>query len=162
MNLSEICKTCELCTGLVPEQPRFRTLSEGFGDSSDKILLIDDAFSATTWSLSKKKATELFQPIGFTYTTSIRCETFSTPTIADEEIVLSRCSVWTNLLLDGKQLIVSTKYGLKQLKIASDISVGEAFRSSRLGIILCIPPILALESKVYRTKIQRAIKEAGL
>jgi hypothetical protein len=69
-------------------------------------------------------------------------------------------------LLEHRALILSTLRGLKQLKVEGK-SEGGIFKNERLGVLVCMPPLWDLVgsialSDIYRPKVQRAMREAGI
>jgi hypothetical protein len=102
----------------------------------------------------------------YIYTNSIRCH-FDVGRVLedDQEIAIARCAVWTNALLADRLVILSTVNGLKQMKIDPDKKPGDMFRSKKLGLILCIPPLYSMldaEYDLYAAKAMRLMKEARI
>ena len=156
----EICRVCAICK--VPEQahPRIPYL----GDLKSKIMILDtDLSTAPGYEKQVDVAHQLFgakRP--FLYTTTIRCKV---PALPDEEerVLLSRCGVWTNLLMDGKALLLSTIEGFRQIGIdEAKFNAGEIFLEPKIGVVICIHPLLTLEISEYKPIVRRGIKDSGV
>lgn len=166
--IEAICATCNLCEEFMPKQTKDRLLLlEPIGTSAvPKVLFLDDTPERENYDKAIRMAQLLVGPQNFTYTTTIRCS-FVPDALNQVQLqtAASRCSVWTNQLLEGRAVIITTMRGMFQLKVGIDRVVGDAFKVPRLGVVLCIPSLLTLTVKdidIYQTKIKRVLKEAGL
>lgn len=163
MNTS-ICATCNVCEDLLPTQTRERVLAIEPEDRHFSILVIDDAPDEAVAGSSDPLALIFYwlETWEFAYTTAVRCEGAYGK---DLEEIVSHCAVWTNMVAEDRKLILSTKRGLAQLKVGADKEEGDAFRSTRLGVVLCIPPLLGMgevDRRIFKEKTKRVMREAGL
>lgn len=166
--IEAICATCNLCSEFMPVQDKDRLLllEPIEVHTVPKILILDDTPERKDYDKAIRMAQLLIGPQTFTYSATIRCS-FVPDALNQVQLqtAASRCSVWTNQLLEGRAVIIATMRGLFQLKVGIERVVGEAFRVPRLGVILCIPPLLTLKVKdldIYQAKVKRVLKEAGL
>jgi hypothetical protein len=159
----DLCSNCNVCGPLVPEQKYARVLNHK--DDDARVLVLDQVHDAHTRIKALRIADYLLEDIPYTYTNVIRCDGFEPVTEEDYQSVVSRCAVWTHALLGDRSLILSARSGFKQMKIEREFIAGDAFRSQKLGLILCIPNLyLLLESDAmeYKSKVNRLLKEAKL
>jgi hypothetical protein len=127
------------------------------------VLFIDNCDDKRDVMRSMDVARDLVQSTDFTYTTTIRCD-FILGELPAKDVLLAadRCAVWTHHLLENRLLIVSTEAGLKQMQVQEIRSPGHMWRNSRLGVILCIPPLLRIPPGAivsYQSKIERVLRE---
>lgn len=156
---ANICAKCNVCQGVVPVQRKERILF--LEPEPTRFLVLDDPETQEDYELALRAACRLLGTIGFTYSATVRCDHNPKELI---EAVISRCAVWTNLVSEGRSLIVSTRRGLSQLKVGDEWKEGDVFRAGKLGVVLCIPPLLSLSSvefSAYREKAKRVLREAG-
>lgn len=167
--ISNLCKRCNICT-FMPVQESERVMAVTPVNTEPVVLIIDNAYQEGEWISGLEMSTELLGLTSFTYTSTIRC-TFTDQDVArgsnDHQKALQSCSVWTNFLLEGRAVIISTMDGLQQMKIEKieDKEVGKVFRNARFGIVVVTPPIHSFNQNlidVYRPKIDRALKEVRL
>lgn len=170
-------RNCSVCT-FMPKQDRERVLhwhpstvtdaKEAFRNETEgnpaPVLVIDNASSDQEIVDATCIAEILLEDVQFIYTNTIRCK-YEQLTTEQRATALSRCSVWTGHMIEGRAIIISTLEGLKQLKVEKEIAPGTIVRSPRLGLVLCVPPLTSLhgpELLAYKSKIQRMVKEAKL
>lgn len=163
--IEKLCGQCKICS-FMPEQEEKPVLSWVWGLRDEKtgrhsVLFIDNCDDKRDVGRALEVARDLLQGNEFDYTTTIRCD-FMPGELDTEQIMRAedRCAVWTHQLLENRTLIVSTQAGLKQMQ-AGDRSPGEMWRNSRLGVILCTPPLLRIPPSTihtYQAKIQRALR----
>lgn len=169
---ADMCAKCHVCE-FMPKQEKALCLEEE--GTTPPILFIDDMYKTPDMSIVIASPKDYLVHITedvfginrqhFTYTNSVRCMPGLDVTDEQMEDATQRCSVWTHFLADNRLVIVSTVTGLSQLEIDATPKPGDLFRSLRLGIILCIPPILTMDrelSDLYAAKFNRALKQAGL
>jgi hypothetical protein len=157
------CSDCNVCEELVGKQEAERV--HYFGNASARVLVLDDT-NRLEWCMTAMDIAQalLGTETNFTYTTTVRCESFSLGT-KDREKVLSSCGVWTHSLLENRSLILTTVNGLKQMRIAPEKGEGDMFRSNQYGAILVIPPLVHMrdsELNAYIAKTKRLLREVGL
>lgn len=165
------CSQCTVCDFL--DQSVFKpelSFEVGVSPEGDTplILVLDDASSREEAKLGVARAKKLLGDRPFTYSQTVRCaQGPNSPTEEQLQEARSHCSVWTHHLADNRLLLLATPAALRQLKLERECVPGDLFKSVRLGIVLCIPPLPTLSSKssaweVYETKLGRALKGAGL
>lgn len=174
-SLAESCSMCNVC-GFVKRYPSPMLCEDSMGEydagmepARPLLLVIDDLFESEEYKNRQMVVSSLLPvDIAFTYTSTVRCSVLHEDMIPGRfDVILSRCSVWTNSLLDERLVILSTVNGLKQMKVEKDYNEGDMFKSVRLGVVLVIPPIKMLGPRdrffsVYQEKVKRVMKEAGL
>lgn len=161
--MSELCKSCTACE-FMPTQIYNRVLCHEYvAEEKPPLVLVIDGF----WSMgmedhSMQRVKELLQKdVSFTYTTTLRCYGAMSLTIDERHDANSRCSVWTNMLLESRALIIGVPSAMEQLKIEKN-SPGDFFKSARLGVMLVIPgvvtPEMDMDFSSYQAKVARALK----
>lgn len=158
--MDKLCAGCTICPE-IPPQASPRVLAIDKEGPRPLILVIDDVYHKSWYASNIDTMSEILGAnVDFTYTTAIRCNYPIKSEKADEDRILSRCSVWTNSLLEGRALIITTKKGLVQLKL-EEREEGSMFKTNKYGLILVIPPLskIAVVSEEYKTKAKRLLKE---
>lgn len=160
-----LCAECNVCSDFMPEQKTPRTSKVDFG-CDPVVLVIDDASNYADYPQAIDVARILVGDVDFTYTTTIRCNHYPTDLKATERsTATARCAVWTHGLLENRMVILSTQRGMNQMKIETFRVPGDMFRNSKLGLLLCISPLLEMNEtaiKHYKVKTQRLLREAKL
>lgn len=161
--MNNICAKCNVCS-FMPPQIGPRELS--LGDDNATVLVIDDARGEDDLLLGLERAALfLGKGVAFTYTSSIRC-THDALSNEQQEEALAKCSVWTNYLLGGRSLVVTTENGLHQMKVGEGKKAGDLFRNEQLGVVLVIHPLHSSfdvsTDSFYLAQIARAKKSAGV
>ena len=161
--LYAICGQCNICHSIVPRTEDTKPiLAYDIGGESPVLLVIDD--SPDVGEAASIMSELMGKPVPFTYTSSVRClDRLGT---INNDALVSRCSVWTHSLVEGRAAIITTRNGLKQLKAAEDRNEGDLFKHSRLGVVLVIPPLNSLDMErnlhIYTKKVKRVLSEVGL
>lgn len=171
--LAKVCAKCTACT-FMPEQPSARVLQweftkpietkEKWVEAPPLVLVLDDFDDEPTEAFNI--CADFFGEIPFTLTSTIRCK-FGIDAIESQILsAVASCSVWTKPLLEGRKLIVSTWFGLKQMGIGEHHKWGDILRSPKYGYILVVPPLEVIKgaetTHVYKPKINRLLRECGL
>lgn len=158
------CRNCNICA-FMPEQDEERIPCCIFGErdiTQVSILVVDDCADKRDMLHNMERASRLLHERPFIYTTTIRCDYISGEISKEaEEKALNRCAVWTHQLLENRMFILSTLNGLKQMRIGEGRGEGDLWRSLRLGVILCIPPLDRMtvkEFSAYMAKTERVLK----
>lgn len=163
--MKDLCSQCNICD-FFGERRHKPLLSLQYNeDEAASVLVIDDAPHIKYYGKAVGLAKELLGKTEFDYTTTIRCSHL--PIEHDQEnleIALSRCAVWTHMLLEGRALILATENALKQMRLDEDHKEGDVFKNSKCGVVVCIPPLVNLIGaedalNIYKTKTARALRE---
>lgn len=160
-----LCAKCNVCEDRLPVQVDERILILEPEDAPARVLVLDDPETKEDYELAMKVAARLLGSVSFAYSATVRCDhVFGEMSLETLSMVTSRCAVWTNLISEGRLLILSTVRGLVQLKVGLEWKEGDVFRVGKLGVVLCIPPLLSLldEFPVYKRKVERAMREVGV
>lgn len=159
---SRLCATCTACN-FMPKQEFPRVLNWDSTNERPLILVLDDIYDARD---SVEMSSDLLPAISFTLTSTIRCQ--AGLDLNEEQFVaaVAACSVWTKPLLEGRKLILSTHFGLKQMNIPYNYKIGEILKSQKYGWILVIPPLQTIKLLEvidnYKPKVNRLLKECNL
>jgi hypothetical protein len=148
----------------MPAQKFDRTLCFDYvGENNPPLILVVDGFwSVGTEGIAISRVQQLLnKEIGFTYTTTLRCFGAMNLTSDERHDANSRCSVWTNMLLNGRALVIGVPQAMEQMKVEGH-KPGDLFRHARLGVVLVIPgvmtPEMDMEFSSYQAKVARALK----
>lgn len=164
--MKELCAKCNVCHAFMPEQKH--PIDLFVNDQFAPVLVIDDVRcdEEVLWGLEMMEEL-LGKGVPYTYTKTVRCTHVALNEEQGKEAV-SRCSVWTNSLLEGRALIITTVLGLQQMKIGEGKEPGDLFRNEKVGVVLVIEPsyrmseVVLFGSTDYKSKAKRAMKAAGL
>lgn len=160
--MKDICAACSICD-FMPPQKRLRQLS--FQDEGAPILILDDTNGNPTEALRVAKLL-VGEGIPFTYTTTIRCtQKIHQVSVESYGKALQHCAVWTHLLTDNRMAILATEHGLQQMRVNQGIKAGGIFKSTKWGLVLCIPPLHSMtnqEIQHYTTLTHRVLATTGL
>lgn len=168
--MRKLCAKCNICD-FMPEQYIDKELfwwwgmrdEENQDNAEAPVLFIDDCSDKRDIIHALNVARDLVKGEDFIYTTTIRCDYMPGDLILPNFIkAAQRCAVWTHQLLDNRLLIVSTIMGLTQIQAGEDKKVGDIWRNTRLGVILCTPSLLAIPPAAiesYQSKIERVLKK---
>jgi hypothetical protein len=170
--MNNIIAKCNICSSFMPEQEEDRRLSWIYGSGPiaetklAPVLFIDNCDDKRDISRALLVATDLVRDSNFVYTTTIRCD-FMPGEIEIKQLIQAehRCAVWTHSLLENRLLIISTQAGLRQMQLGEDKSPGDIWQNSRVGVVLCVPPLLRIPPSAiatYQSKIERVIKRREL
>lgn len=163
--MKNLCAQCNVCE-FVPEYVNRPVMYvQKDDDNPPPILVLDDMLHSMGYGEALLYAHDLFGPriADFTYSTTMRCVYNAED--EDRDIATARCAVWTHSLLENRLVTLATLRGLQQMGI-KDRKEGDAFRSSKYGLVLCIPPLWKMTTSydfaLIKTKTQRLLKEANL
>jgi hypothetical protein len=166
--MNKLCGECALCSDFLPQQQiesrlawelnRTIPLVEGVPFQEPVVLVLDDCDDKKLVSTATINLWELLGKSIFEEHEVVE---------ADVQVAAERCAVWTNMLLEERLVILATKRGLEQMGVKKEMEEGDMRKSARWGVVLCIPPLHLLSPKsaafkVYKAKVQRVLKEAGL
>lgn len=161
MNMHNLCAKCNVCG--FPVDDAFPVLSAlTNSDVQPIILVIDSSHNSKQWIDGQRETKNLLgDDQDFTYTSSIRC--FYNKIEPDEkQKALQKCSVWTNSLIEGRAIIISTVEGLTQMHVGEGKAEGAIFKNEKVGVVIVVPPLYTFNDALhqhYKPKVQRALKE---
>lgn len=163
--MNHLCESCSICSFL-PTQDKPRVFKVEVETSpSPLVLVIDQIQEQRQLDSAILVADILLAGVKYTYTPSIRCE-YVGASFEDYQKAIARCAVWTNQLLPGRSVILSTVPGVYQMKVKGEVTPGQIFRSEAFGLVLVIPPLVSLGTGTdlpeYQSKVKRLLKKANL
>lgn len=171
--IAELCSQCSVCSHVTDSMRGDRRLSiESLGlmlpepKPYEPMVLVIDDYPFNDWEYRWHQISGMLGGmVYFTYTSAIRCADTGSVTEEEAANAIGSCSVWTRTLLENRKVILTTTFGLQQMGV-KDKTVGDMFKVGKYGIVLVIPPLYNLVKpefqKIYKPKIQRVLKEAGL
>lgn len=162
-HLAKLCSRCKICLDILPPQSHDPVLFHG--EESSPVLVVDDLYERESLSLALAKCCKLLGDTPYCYTSTLRCEPGKGLGSGDYLIPEERCTVWTNLLVQDRALILTTITGLFQMGVQEEIPEGEIYIVQRLGTLIVIPPLTQmthLQFVTTRHKVERALKSLRL